>query len=399
MSLYLQDQKLGSHSSADSSSHKFMLKGRQAGGMHRGHGWVFRAESHDTMLAWYEDIKNLTEKTGFERDAFVRKHARSISGGSYTGSVSSDGVIEEDDADQVPYSATPSQLNEESVVQEKADRPQPGGRFPSDINVNRHLQMPLSPSSGTSSDDRDAIAAAGAVGGTSMPYRSSQNPEDHPAASEPRQYPEYGTGTRSYPTYETRYSSNDTPASVAGPSAYTQLRDFQPSEQPPVIPHEDQQHQVSQDIPPGAAGVGAGGAGAAAYKAHQEYQHEDVAAGHAVGDDHAEEAQARSVPPDAIAPGAPLVTGAGATQSAPPETLVSTSTTAPALAPAFAPVSSAATPATTASFLSDSTIESQPLERPVYTGHKSTNTISDLHIPGEYPRGSVSAQGVTSTRL
>ncbi|KAG5759215.1 hypothetical protein H9Q72_012658, partial [Fusarium xylarioides] len=67
MSLYLPEQKVGSHSNEGGSSNKFILKGRQTGGMHRGHTWVFRAESHDTMMAWYEDIKALTEKTAEER--------------------------------------------------------------------------------------------------------------------------------------------------------------------------------------------------------------------------------------------------------------------------------------------------------------------------------------------
>ena len=175
MSLYLPEQKLGSHSNADSSSHKFMLKGRQTGGLHRGHGWVFRAESCDTMLAWYEDIKSLTEKTGEERNAFVRRHARSTSGGSHkAGSISSEGALDEDEADQVPYSAIPSQFDQTSSREEKLpERPQPGGRFPSDMNINRNLQVPLSPSSGTSSDDHDIIAAAGALPGSSVPPRSS----------------------------------------------------------------------------------------------------------------------------------------------------------------------------------------------------------------------------------
>ncbi|KMU76233.1 PH domain containing protein [Coccidioides immitis RMSCC 3703] len=98
MSLYLPEQKLGSHSQPDSSSHKFMLKGRQTGSMHRGHAWVFRAESHDTMLAWYEDIKNLTEKPARHGNAFVRKHVRTLSGASYrAASISSDGVLDEDE--------------------------------------------------------------------------------------------------------------------------------------------------------------------------------------------------------------------------------------------------------------------------------------------------------------
>jgi hypothetical protein len=52
MSLYLPEQKLGSHSNEGGSSNKFMLKGRQTGSMHRGHSWVFRCESFETMSAW-----------------------------------------------------------------------------------------------------------------------------------------------------------------------------------------------------------------------------------------------------------------------------------------------------------------------------------------------------------
>ncbi|MCJ1392385.1 hypothetical protein MMC18_005252 [Xylographa bjoerkii] len=181
MSLYLPEQKLGSHSNIDSSSHKFMLKGRQTGGMHRGHGWVFRAESRETMLAWYEDIKNLTEKTGEERNAFVRKHARSFSAGSHkAGSMSSEGALDEDEADHVPYSATTSQFEQESPQEPTLlKRPQPGGRFPSDINVNRDLRVPLSPSSGASSDDHEAIAADGPSFRPSTPSRQQSRRVQH----------------------------------------------------------------------------------------------------------------------------------------------------------------------------------------------------------------------------
>ncbi|KAL2873224.1 phosphatidylinositol 4,5-bisphosphate-binding protein [Colletotrichum sp. CLE4] len=103
MSLYLPEQKLGSHSSEGGSSNKFILKGRQTGSMHRGHTWVFRAESHDTMMAWYEDIKVLTERSPQERSEFVRGHVRSLSQSSQR-STSSDGVLEDDDDDE-PFSA------------------------------------------------------------------------------------------------------------------------------------------------------------------------------------------------------------------------------------------------------------------------------------------------------
>jgi len=125
MSLYLPDQRLGSHSETGSSSAKFMLKGKQAGGMHKGHSWVFRAESHDTMLAWFQDIKILTEKTGEERNAFVRSHARSVSGhSSRPRSVSSDGL--EEDEDEVPYAADAASLAEQNPISPKPQRPLPG---------------------------------------------------------------------------------------------------------------------------------------------------------------------------------------------------------------------------------------------------------------------------------
>ncbi|KAI4106254.1 MAG: hypothetical protein L6R37_002236 [Teloschistes peruensis] len=173
MSLQLAEQKLGSHSGTDSSSHKFMLKGRQSGGMHRGHSWVFRAESHDTMLAWFEDLKNLTEKTGEERKAFIRRHARSLSGGSHKApSISSEGM-EEDEADQVPYSATASRVDQSQPQEKLPERPKPGGRFPSTLNIDRDSQVPLSPSSPSSSGDRDAVAAAGSLPGSDIPYGAS----------------------------------------------------------------------------------------------------------------------------------------------------------------------------------------------------------------------------------
>lgn len=201
MSLYLPEQKLGSHSQESGSSPKFILKGRQTGGVHRGHSWVFRAESHDTMMAWYEDIKALTEKTPQERNEFVRGHTRSFSRTSSRRSVSSDGVVDEDDEE--PYSAhnSAAALGQSGVSQQDVPRrPSPGGRFPSDIEVNarRGLQAPLSPSSSmnaSSSSDRqqgheqlpqqqqqypggenNVIAAAGALPGRSLdhPYPSTE---------------------------------------------------------------------------------------------------------------------------------------------------------------------------------------------------------------------------------
>ncbi|KAH8661363.1 hypothetical protein BGZ60DRAFT_381241 [Tricladium varicosporioides] len=187
MSLYLPEQKLGSRSNEGASSNKFMLKGRQTGALHRGHSWVFRAESFETMEMWYIDIKNLTEKSPQERNAFVRQHARSVSGTSQrAGSISSDGNLDEEDEE--PFSAAASAV---VVADQRQDslprRPQPGGRFPSDIQVNtqRGLQDPLSPSSGSSNfgDNQDyvVVAAAGSLpdGGVGQNYVKAPTSPSH----------------------------------------------------------------------------------------------------------------------------------------------------------------------------------------------------------------------------
>ena len=184
MSLYLPEQKLGSHSEPGSTSNKFMLKGRQTGSMHRGHSWVFRAESYDTMMAWYEDIKSLTEAAPPERNAFVRSHARSFSGQSQrAASISSDGVMDEEDEE--PFSTSASVVMQSTGKQETARRPEPGGRFPSDIQVDpaRGLRVPLSPSSASSSignqNDRDAVAAAAVLPGNEIRNHNSGPPTQH----------------------------------------------------------------------------------------------------------------------------------------------------------------------------------------------------------------------------
>ncbi|KAK3322087.1 hypothetical protein B0H66DRAFT_188313 [Apodospora peruviana] len=167
MSLYLPEQKLGSHSAEGASSNKFILKGRQTGSMHRGHTWVFRAESHDTMLAWYDDIKALTERTPEERGNFLRGHGRSLSRSSQRSSMSSDGV---NDDEEPPFTATVESANPQPKQDVLQRRPS-GGRFPSDLQVNaqRGLQVPVSPlsvSSGFNEDANGDVAAAGAQPGS-----------------------------------------------------------------------------------------------------------------------------------------------------------------------------------------------------------------------------------------
>jgi hypothetical protein len=182
MSLYLPEQKLGSHSTEGGSSNKFVLKGRQTGSMHRGHTWVFRAESHDTMMAWYEAIRTLTETTPQERNEFVRGHARSYSRSSQR-SVSSDGGVFNDE-DEEPFAVDAAAARPLARQESMPRRPSPGGRFPSDLEVNaaRGLQAPLSPSSVSSGYDHETVAAAAALPGSGLDqhYGSHLSPSSQP---------------------------------------------------------------------------------------------------------------------------------------------------------------------------------------------------------------------------
>ena len=247
MSLYLPDQKLGSRSQEGSSSHKFMLKGRQTGSMHRGHSWVFRAESFDTMLAWYDDIKNLTEKTGEERNAFVRRHARSISAGSQKAmSVSSDG-LEEDEADAVPYSANASAVNAAPPLEQPTPiRPQPGGRFPSDIQVNHNnLQSPAPPSSASSDNEHDLIAAAGVTpGGTIL--RHGQNDPHRGLQDKRREANPYELGPTIPTTSHETETANRPDAAKIQPS----VQDSQPTQTYKIPPQDVSSNANTQPYVP-----------------------------------------------------------------------------------------------------------------------------------------------------
>lgn len=453
MSLYLPEQKLGSHSEPGSSSHKFMLKGRQTGGMHRGHAWVFRAESYDTMMAWFTDIKELTEKSGKERDAFVRRsHARSLSGSSlkaHSIGGSSDGGLEEDEADAQPYSSEQSVRGAPAAAMTRADsvhrkydagapvsggvyrygdddldasgwrpsdRPSPGGRFPSDLNVHRGLQAPLSRSSGESSTerDRDAIAAAEALPGSAMPFMQ-------PEATQQQ--------TVNAPTYSTIEMS-----AVASPTQGQQhmqrAAETTQSGQPYAQPHEQDlqipsqfvpgsnlaQNQQDYTTPALAPGVGGAAIGAVGTIHHhnettvphqQQHQAESVTR---------EMENASAVPPQGMS-SPPIMTSAAPTMSP-------VNSTAASLPPASSsqgdtgslstiptsigsvinsvetsrkaglPVSSQTDGATTsvvqpaAGITDGTTAATKPVPLRTMTG----GTISDLHIPGGYPKTPKSAQ-------
>ena len=349
MSLYLPDQKLGSHSQPGGSSHKFILKGRQTGSMHRGHSWVFRAESYDTMLAWYEDIKSLTEKSGEERNAFVRRHTRSVSQGSHR-SVSSDGGLDEDEADEVPYSANQSMANE-AVREEPPQRPSPGGRFPSDIQVN-HLQAPPSPSSGSSEIDHDLTTASGGLQG---PYLGSGYQEHEP---------NYELG------HPQQHSAHVSP--------------IQPSSYPNNPPDIERHNSMYGDwMAPAAGGAAAGVLGAEAYRHHQQQQ----------------EPQPRYPIEETPAPVSNAQVPAPAplnhTSLSEPVSLTNTVSTVPTSVsndPArnepflgeaeAAPAAASAVASKTGGPATQETEEIFPL----VIRHNTDVSVSDLHVPGQYPR-------------
>ncbi|EPE05143.1 ph domain-containing protein [Ophiostoma piceae UAMH 11346] len=181
MSLYLPEQKLGAHSAPGASSSKFALKGRQTGGLHRGHTWYFRAESYDTMMAWYEAIQAVTEQTG------TSSGIAAIAGSSVPSRSTSR-------ASQMTSTTVNSNSNAHAHAAGNGLHPRPtqGGRFPSDLQVNaqRGLEVqaagiPVSPTS---------VTGSGSAGSNQSTYQSTYPSSDYhvvaAAAALPGQYGE-----------------------------------------------------------------------------------------------------------------------------------------------------------------------------------------------------------------
>jgi hypothetical protein len=388
--------------------------------MHRGHTWILRAESHDTMMAWYADIKELTEKTGEQRNEFVRRtHARSLSGNSLKAASiggSSDGAMEEDEADRMPYSSEQSVRGDSvapgpghgavpgttgaALLYDQDDarseagwrppqRPSPGGRFPSDVNVDRDLQAPNSPSSGDSLDDRTAIAAASALPGSGVPFAS--HGETHPVESTP-----------------IKVAKNEQ-AGAAG-SAYPTGQGMHPSLMPGFGAFDANQHHGGDGghegewLAPIAAGAGGAVVGAGIIHQHNK-KHEPEPISQEM--DSTPIPVARSGP---TAAPAPVGTGSLLTDSPThthPATTSSQGDTMDTLSTVPTSVEhSDVQPQTSSYFDKNGTwaaahtnagsttgevlttqmgkVEALGL-RPAPKTTKSVSTISDLHIPGEYP--------------
>ncbi|PQE32466.1 PH domain-containing protein [Rutstroemia sp. NJR-2017a WRK4] len=405
MSLYLPEQKLGSHSNEGGSSNKFILKGRQTGTLHRGHTWVFRAETRDTLLAWYEDIKSLTEKSPQERNAFVRQHARSVSGTSQkANSISSDGVMDEEDEE--PFSTNASAIVGVQGQRHEQKRPQPGGRFPSDLQVNsaRGLQAPLSPSSGSSgygeADDAVIAAASLPASGVGEHYGEDRNSASPTHAAMLNKYAkEDGVNPYTYEPIQNMKNTHDDQSEfpavaaagvggaalgAAGAKAYHD--------------HEKQQEQTPENfaiVPPSAeearkleeqAAIEAAAIAAPDTNAEKDRELQQQAATEATMIAAPDTAEASQQPQqiaalEAVTVAAPDTTMSGGrslgdlSQHAEFNSVPAT-TDVPAETGSNDANEAAASPA-------------QGSERPTLAAgqnHQSVQSISQLHIPGEYPK-------------
>jgi hypothetical protein len=401
MSLLLSDQKLGSRSQPGSSSHKFMIKGRQTGAMHRGHSWIFRAESYETMLAWYDDIQALTEKTGEERNAFVRKHARSFSGNSKTGS---DSGLEEDEADQVPYSANTS-LSNHKVIHEppaQTQRPQPG-RFPSELSnnqsLNRHLQPPLSPSSGSSLAEQDLTTAAGGLQGDNTHYNDYNDAAMREIAQPTPIHPNVPSFQR-----QERDQLNDLPVRHAQVPV-SQIQSQQSGTQPDISRH-DSNYQSWMAPATGGVAIGAGAVAAEEHWRNKRKQAEEQLAQTESADatqvlDHkpeipsqhstlAETTTASVIPePHHALTATEGIAPTAVTKEIPPS-IASQIETLPPTATAVQPVPEVYVPSGAGSKIPERKTGVSEAKSSVIPGVRRQNTdnsISNLHIPGEYPRG------------
>lgn len=72
ISLSLSDCTVAEHSKKGSSDFKFILHTKQNGIIHRGHNWVFRTDSYESMMDWFNNIKKLTSTSNpVEKSRFV----------------------------------------------------------------------------------------------------------------------------------------------------------------------------------------------------------------------------------------------------------------------------------------------------------------------------------------
>jgi len=177
------------------------------------------------MLAWFNDIKALTEKSGQEKLTFVKAHTRTVSGASKAFSAASEGM-QDDDADAVPFAA-PVPANDATLSVPK--RPEAGGRIPSDLSINRSSDKPAA----FKTDDMIIPAGETSHSPAAMKSRDVSSTRGQNATSNfqrPAEFPDrYRDNASTYTGAKSRPTSNYYPEPVADAS-------FQQNHQDELMP-------------------------------------------------------------------------------------------------------------------------------------------------------------------
>lgn len=63
MSLALNECTVAEHSKKGSSENKLVLHAKQNGLLHKGHNWVFKTDSYESMMTWFDNLKIFTSFT------------------------------------------------------------------------------------------------------------------------------------------------------------------------------------------------------------------------------------------------------------------------------------------------------------------------------------------------
>ena len=302
----------------------------------------------------------MTEKSPQERNAFVRQHARSISGTSQkAGSISSDGFMDEEDEE--PFSTAASAvIAQGSKTDVGQTRPQ-GGKFPSELSIQRGLQAPLSPSSQGSSEDRDVVTAA----------------VKSPGSEVGRDYA--GMDNFSSPNHATLVHQ------------YAEEDNVNPYTNEPLDKAKHQEDNQYSTEKTAAVGLGGAALGVAASDQYQKHENEKAAnITTPLVNKQQEQNLAEFEASNIAAPDVPehyeQQAAREAAVIAAPDTL---SPTFPSDVGSVGGIS-----VNTTSSLGPSTVASEPVEsaRPNLVGQQrqSEFSVSQLHVPGEYPKASKS---------
>lgn len=268
-----------------------------------------------------------------------------------------------------------------------------GGRFPSDLQVPRERGASFDRSSTSTDPDQSAVAVAdGAAlaGGAAFAGGSSDSPhsEYQRNGQDPYRLSGVNTGTRAMSNYSVKsgvagpYGQEDaTPDQAKGPPRQQQQQPFFASE--PANPSDSsaEHESVYGDwMAPAAAGVAGAGVGAAGVEAYRHHQQDaQVPQTDEVRPEVPEKSTQRSTPP-----GADNVVAYSANQSAVQPETYQPSRSEPVDASAAGP-STANAPFTLGGLESEGAHETGAIF-PKVIRHDTEMSISQLHVPGEFPK-------------